>query len=489
MLDRSGWSWLLLYFAAHVVCRTLVSPALELDEAEQALWSQQLQSGYGAQPPLYTWLQWATFQLLGASVFSLSLLKNTLLGLTYVLVFLAGRLLMPAGLAAVASACMLLLPQIGWESSRDLTHSVLLTTMAAATLYVVLRLQFRPSPWLYLLLGLVIGLGALSKYSYAAFVVLLLLTVATGRDTRSMLRSPWLLATAAVALLVVAPHALWLLTHWQQATQGTVHKLAGAAGGIGRGLASLPLALAAFVAPWALVMLALFGRALWRPAPGWPRGPGPAPALDIVAFWRRYAVALALAFLGMVLFGGVTHFKDRWMLPFLFCAPLMLFSSRLHLAEHPRLPWLRRVLLVVALLTLVLLTLRVPFHAMRNRPDELNVPARELVRALRVQGYNGGGTILTSDPTLGGILRLAFPAARVELVTGTTASPLGRPVLAIDSTSRCGTMTEAAASDATQHPGALRLLGTRAPIREIALPYAFGDAALAPACYRYGLLP
>src|SRR5262245_21622617 len=80
------WIWLLVYFGAHLLSRVLVSDALELDEAEQTLWTQQLHAGYGAQPPLYTWLQWGVFQLFGVSVFSLALLKNLLLALTYTFV-------------------------------------------------------------------------------------------------------------------------------------------------------------------------------------------------------------------------------------------------------------------------------------------------------------------------------------------------------------------------------------------------------------------
>ena len=49
--------WLLALCLAHVVARVTLSPALKWDEAEQILWTQQLAWGYGAQPPLYTWLQ------------------------------------------------------------------------------------------------------------------------------------------------------------------------------------------------------------------------------------------------------------------------------------------------------------------------------------------------------------------------------------------------------------------------------------------------
>ena len=399
-----GWCWLLLYFAAHVLGRTLVSPALELDEAEQALWTQRLQWGYGAQPPLYTWLQWCVFQLLGVSVFSLSLLKNLLLALAYASVYLAGRTLMPASLAALAAASMLLLPQIGWEASRDLTHSVLLTTMAAATLAVVLALRRRPRPAMYLLAGAVVGLGLMSKYSYAGFLAVLVLALLAGRDTRALLLNRWAFAAAAVATLLVLPHAAWVTQNWALATEATAGKLAGATPvgrvtGLWLGLSTLVLAVAAFAGPWALAMALLFGRNAGQAWSRWWRRPVPGVGAhgSVQALWQRYFAVLGLLFLAMLVFGEVTRFKDRWMMPFLFMLPLAFFSCAPELAQHARLPRLRRLLAVVAVAVLVLLTARVPYHALRNRPNELNQPVRELApraacaRLRRRRHDRGGG--------------------------------------------------------------------------------------------------
>lgn len=480
----NGWLLLALYFGAQVLCRTLLSPALELDEAEQALWTQQLQWGYGAQPPLYTWLQWGMFKLLGVSALSLSLLKNLLLASTYVFMFLAGRLLMPASLAALASASMLLLPQIGWESSRDLTHSVLLTTIAAATLYLTLALLERPRPALYLWLGVAVGLGFLAKYSYGLFLLALLLALLTGRDTRAVLRSPWLLAAVLLTLLIVTPHGLWLQAHWQMASQDTLTKLArdpspGWAIDFARGLLSLLLSVAGFIWPWALATAWLFGHA-WR-ARGTLRTAATGRSWDHVALWRRYLGILAVVFLAIVLFGEVTHFKDRWMQPVLFCVPLIVFSCIAPWAPVAQQLRLRRILIGVAILVLVLLTLRPHFHAWRNKPNQLNLPTQALVQSLRDAGFTGHGTILSEDRALAGSLRLQFPAARVEIVE--TAAPnvwQSRPLLAIDSLAQ-----------SSQTPGAVdaasRLAGAQVPV-ELALPYRYARADAPPLRFRYLLL-
>ena len=480
------WLWLLLYFGADLVSRLLVSDALELDEAEQVLWTQQLEAGYATQPPLYTWLQWAVFQLFSVSVFSLALLKNVLLALTYTFVFLAARVVVAAPLAVLASACMLLLPQIGWESQRDLTHSVLVTTLAAATLYLVVLMMRRPRPVLYLALGVVAGLGVLAKYSYVAFIVALGLALLMGRDTRGLLRSRWILVSGLVALLIVLPHALWLLEHWQQAAHGTLDKLgvqaaaASRAARAARGFGSLAVAVLAFVAPWGVVMLVVFGRSLWRASPQagiQPRGP---MLPGTRTLWLRYTLALALMFAGMVLLGDVSRFKDRWMQPFLFMVPLAFFACAPHLSRHPRLAWLPRILGGVALLVFVLLALRVPLNAWRGRPDELNLPARELAMALRRSGYDGRAAILTSDRVLGGVLRLQFPEARVHVAQAGSAPPSARPLLAIESVG--GERAAGTALDAVEP------LATGRPAVDLALPYRHAGGQAQPARFRMRLV-
>jgi hypothetical protein len=87
--------WLLIWALLLVLLRLWSSPALELDEAEQMLWSQQLLWGYGAQPPLYTWLQWGVSALLGPGLLALSVLKMGLLASTYAFIWRVAREALP----------------------------------------------------------------------------------------------------------------------------------------------------------------------------------------------------------------------------------------------------------------------------------------------------------------------------------------------------------------------------------------------------------
>ncbi|MCK5352570.1 glycosyltransferase family 39 protein [bacterium] len=117
-----------------------------MDETELLVLTQALQPGYGAQLPLYAWLQYLSFSLFGVNLFALSLLKYTLLFSTYLCVMkVAQRVLNDEMGAAIATLSLFLIPQVAWESYRTLSNTVLATFMAALTLLVFLRLREKPT--------------------------------------------------------------------------------------------------------------------------------------------------------------------------------------------------------------------------------------------------------------------------------------------------------------------------------------------------------
>ncbi|MDO5626373.1 MAG: glycosyltransferase family 39 protein [Pseudomonadota bacterium] len=400
--------WLLALALAHVLVRVAVSPALKWDEAEQMLWSQQLQWGYGAQPPLYTWLQWGVNQVLGPSVLALSFLKHALLALTYVLMYLAGReLLGPRG-AWWASASMLLMPALGWYSIRDQTHTILVTAMTCGAWWLLLRIVKRGRPADFAWLGLVCACGLLAKYSFALVAgAMLAAALSVPEARRALLARGWWWAPI-VGLLVVLPHALWLLSHLQEATSGTIGKMQiQPERRLGTGLLSLLDGLAATLALFALLALWAFRSAWWRqplvPAAPWAH-----------QVFGRYLALVLLALLGMVLAAGVTSFKGRWILPLLCVVPLAAFAARPELQQHPRGGRYTAAIVGLALVLLVAAGLRPWFSGLRGEPDELNHPAAELATALRQAGYDGRSAIVASDHMMAGMLRTRFPAATVS---------------------------------------------------------------------------
>lgn len=403
--------WLLAMTLGHVAVRVAVSPALKWDEAEQMLWSQQLALGYGSQPPLYTWLQWGVNWLVGPSVLALALLKQALLALAYVFMYLAGReLLGPRG-AWWASASMLLLPPLGWYSIRDQTHTVLVTAMACAAWWLLLRIVRRPRAADFAWLGLVCGCGLLAKYSFALVMAAMLVAALSVPESRRALVSRGWWWAPLVGVLVVLPHASWLLSHLHDATGETVGKLRiGADRTLGHGLASLLEGLASTLVLWAGVALWAFRGAWWRGAA--------APALPWAQrVFNRYLVLVVLALLAMVLFAGVTSFKGRWLLPLLCVVPLAAFAARPALQQHPRGRRYSGAIVVAAVVILIAAGIRPWFSGARGEADELNHPAAELGQALRAAGYDGVSPIVAADHMMAGLLRTRFPQAPVDACT------------------------------------------------------------------------
>jgi 4-amino-4-deoxy-L-arabinose transferase-like glycosyltransferase len=185
---RSGWllAGLAVYLGVMGFVVSFVFAAVSLDAAEQLLWTQTLRLGYGLQPPLYTWLQWAVFAVSGVNVTALVLTKEILIGLTVLTTYLVAKHISGGDprIAGLALCSFLFIPQFSYESHRDLTHSVLACTLAAAEIYLLLKLVEGRRLLHYALFGAVAGLGLIAKYNYGLYLLALCLAALSLPDTR-----------------------------------------------------------------------------------------------------------------------------------------------------------------------------------------------------------------------------------------------------------------------------------------------------------------
>jgi len=199
------------YFAAQVILRVLLGGSLEGDEAEMVVLARDWHFTFGSQPPLYNWYQTLVFDLVGVSTLGVVLAKNLMLCATYALMFLALRPGAGTRLAVVGALSLGLIPNLAWWAQRTGSHSVALAMMTAATVGVALHLIRRPGTGAYLLLGLVMGLGGLSKPNYWIVPPALLLAALSLADLRPVLRDRRLWLSAGLALAVIAvPYAVML---------------------------------------------------------------------------------------------------------------------------------------------------------------------------------------------------------------------------------------------------------------------------------------
>ena len=394
-----------IYFAIQVISRTLLSPSTHLDESEQLVFTQQWAWGYGPQPPLYTWIQKIFFSAFGISVFSLALFKNILLFLIYALAYGNARFITRShACGLVAAVSVLFIPQISWESQRDITHSVLASVFSLAALGLFCRaVEFRKTSD-YLALGVCIGLGCLSKYNFILFLAGLLLAALTLKNPRAAVLNWRMLLAAIIGVLILLPHGLWAVHHAQMAT-ATSSKFAIQhdepwLGSTAKGLTSLFLASIAFILPVVVITPLIFLRA--------KKSPDEIPVrCDFVRLTiRTLAIIMALVVL-CVMVVHVTNFRGRWFQPVLIIVPILIAVLLRQQLEMRRIKWLVGFSAFVAIALLVALPSRIVFGEKLRHEEPLHFPYAALAAQMK-SDLAPETVIVTDDQVLAGNLRLAL---------------------------------------------------------------------------------
>jgi len=429
---RQLFSCLAVYFALQVVIRTFLSDSADLDETDQLLLTQKLSWGYGPQPPLYTWLQIGFFSVFGQTIFALSLFKNLLLLCTYGLTYWNARLVTRSQACGVAAAMsLLLLPQVAWESQRDLTHSVLASTFAAATLLCLLRVQANGRTSDYAWFGLCAGLGLISKYNYPFWLLGLSLAACTVPEFRPATCDRRMLLALGLCLLVFLPNGWWIVSHphlaFLTASKFELPEKGPWLRAVLNGLRRMASVVAAFVGPLGVVYLLVF----WRPRKrAQPEALLPGARLILRAFLLVLAV-LVLLVLGFRAQG----FKDRWFQPILVSAPVLASALVGRRMDARRLKWLALAAGVVMVVVALAMPGRILLAERMKREEPLNRPYRELALQLR-PAIPASALIVTDTRVLGGNLRLAFPQQQIIVpeLAGLFSPPRRPCVLVWDAT-------------------------------------------------------
>ena len=198
---------------------------LYADEAQYWTWSLEPDWGYFSKPPMVAWAIWLSRTLFGDSELGVRAISLLLFPLTsWVLFLLARRLFIEhpqRELIAFWSALIFAtLPVVSLGSWLITTDAVLLLFWCLALYFTSVALEsMRWRDWI--MLGVVLGLGLLSKYSMVFYGLGFLAYLVLEPNRRGLLRDsrPWV--AAAVALLVLAPNMIWNLRNHFVSVQHT----------------------------------------------------------------------------------------------------------------------------------------------------------------------------------------------------------------------------------------------------------------------------
>ena len=330
-------AWHLLFW---VLAPTLGYRMLPLDTLELLGWGQTWQLGYYKHPPLGPWLGEAFLQLFGGNLESLYLLAQLGMLVCFAYVYASARLFLDPLRSALAVA-LLQGSYFHTYLTPNFNMNSLQLPVWAGLSYHFLR-AFRDGGNLqWIAFGAFAALALLSKYSGLLLLACCAMALLFSARDRETLRQagPWL--AAGVALLLLAPHLIWLWSHWEL-PWSYLRSFDSANGAWHRHL-SEPLRFGA----GALAGL-LFSGLLWLSL--WRRGQPAAARLS--GGWLLTLLVFGPLLLSMLygLLSG-SRLKSTWAFPF-FSLIGVLWMARIPLEQaRARLPRLLAALVAVMLTT------------------------------------------------------------------------------------------------------------------------------------------
>ncbi len=419
-----------LYSLVHIVARLIASGNLGEDDPLDAILAQTLQLGYiPGQLPLYDWLIWLLIQALGPGVLPFQLLKYALLTATCGFIFLAARRVMngDAFWAFLSVEALALVYQISWRFHEGFTHAVGAMCAVAAAFWALSRLLERKRLGDFALLGVILGLGALTVTTFWAFMAALLIAACLQNASRRAILQPALVLTFACAAMIVTPHFIWQAgTHEgisalmpKFAADGVEQHIYNALSGIRRAFTEPVMYLAPLIFLYPVVFTGMV-TCVRRTA---VLRPNSADEPDL----EQMLLHLTLICVGFLIVAAIIFGTYRY--PVHALMPLFLITT-IWLTAQAR----RTAPSNAKLRRFVMLALSIAVFAFFARAANMyvlqpvcaicrwGIPYAELAARMKEQGFQRG-LIIVKDDDLGGNLRRFFPESRIALAGKVTYEP------------------------------------------------------------------
>ncbi|MEM7485442.1 MAG: glycosyltransferase family 39 protein [Bacteroidota bacterium] len=395
------WVLALVSFIA-IIFISYLKTSLELEDAEQAYYSQWWRLGYDDQPPLYTWLQKVVNTIFGVTKFSFSFLRGVFFAATLLALYEFGRKVLKdrfkAQLVVLSSA---LIPVFIDFTFRRLSHTLLLCLVILLTFNVIARLIEKKSSRDYILLGICFGVGMLSKYNYAFFLLAVIATSFFDLAIKRILWNKKILISYSIAFILFLPHLYWYTTtsYLGSVKESVYEKLGAEADGTIVFTPFLETFKAFFEigAPFILVfiLLFLFKVVQWRKAVRSGR---------LFKLMAGQVVLLTVCFILM----NVQEVQTRWLLPLVLPYAVVFMESIDINKENSR-----KAGIVLFLLIITFQVLRTPMERFLGIPSAIHFDYGHLSKKLKTD-YAIAVWVLP-NVTYGGQIRLLNP--KKELLT------------------------------------------------------------------------
>ena len=181
------------------------------DEAQYWLWSKNIDFGYFSKPPFLSWIIRIYTEILGSSFFSLKLLPSFI----YLLIaWSVYNLLINSGLnkkdSLAGSLIFLFIPAVSF-SSFILSTDLFLLLFWTLSLNELIKINSEQGLKNFILLGIFLGLGFLSKYAAIYFVICLVILILLDKKFRKIFLHNLIGfgLTFLSVFIIIVPNIIW----------------------------------------------------------------------------------------------------------------------------------------------------------------------------------------------------------------------------------------------------------------------------------------
>lgn len=182
------------------------------DELLYMAMADHLDWGYKEVPPFIAGISWFNYAFLGDSVFAMRILPSIAGAL---IVLLTGFLVisMNGRKFPIIVACSAMVISPVFLGSGYLLQPVVFDQLfwVLCAFLLVKHIQTRKTTYIYLL-GIAMGLGMLTKYTMAFFILALIAGLIISPLKRILLNKAWILA-AGISFLIFLPNLIWQITN------------------------------------------------------------------------------------------------------------------------------------------------------------------------------------------------------------------------------------------------------------------------------------
>jgi hypothetical protein len=185
---------------------------LDIEEAQYWTWSQHLAMGYHSKPPMISWVIYFTTQLFGHAEWAIRLFSPIAYFFSALALYGLGKKLYHPAIGFWSAVTVLLLPGVTYSATIISTDPLLVLFWSLALYALANASQTNRLRW-WILCGIAIGLGMLSKYTMVVFFISLLLYLICTIEHPFLWKKPGAYLAVLIALMIFSPNAVWNTLH------------------------------------------------------------------------------------------------------------------------------------------------------------------------------------------------------------------------------------------------------------------------------------